>query len=249
MKKHFGFRTVFVFILFTILLSSFFMAGCAKPKTENVPIILIGENQGVRLEIGSFEVTAFSSEDKLQIVEVLKDDADKFEDFIKSSEFYLGEIELKDCYNFQKDFSKNFHIGDKCAVLSDGENYWICRKVLDKYFYFMFVPYIKIVGKDKDGTSISISLPEYIFASDIEIDELNTPYKVLYDWEELKDCIALKSFDDSLKTMYINCFCVNFDMLIMGNGTISFEYNDVDKTITFSDECEVSDDAYKNSQS
>lgn len=239
----------FLILLILLLMLIFVCSGCVEEKTYNTHILLYGNNMETTLDLGSFAVAELSSVDKVQIVEVFIDDVEKFLNFLRNSDYYVGETILKDCYDFEGIFSENFNIGDKSIVFEKQGTYWVCRNVMNKYFYFICVPNVQIRSVDKDNTKIGVSFPQFIFAPDANPENSNTLYKVAYSYDELKNIIANKKCEDNLNRIYIDCLYINSNSNIYGEGITYFSFDSNDNTITFADEYEVSYDANQNLQS
>lgn len=231
------FKNKFVILLISIalFLSVFALSSCVQVKTENMDIIIHGDNMGTSIDLGKFEVAQKDYIGNAVRVEVLKSDADKFIEFMNSSEYYIRDFTLYECYNFDREFAGGYHVGDTCKLFYNDDGYWIARQVNGKYFYFQYVPLISPWGKSSDGVKFNSEVPILIFDKDSDGRAVGVPYKVLYGWEELKTFFPDGRCDDENKRMYIECSWVKNYYIDV--GVTYFDYDEETSSITFSEEC------------
>lgn len=231
------FKNKFVILLISIalFLSVFTLSSCVQAKTENMDIIIHGDNMGISIDLGKFEVAQIDYMGNAVRGEVLKSDADKFIEFMNSSEYYIRDFTLYECYNFDREFSDGYHVGDNCKLFYNDDGYWIARQVNVKYFYFQYVPLISPWGESSDGVKFNSEVPILIFDKDSDGRAVGVPYKVLYGWEELKTFFPDGRCDDENKRMYIECsWLKNYHI---SDGVTYFDYDEETSSITFSEEC------------
>lgn len=232
------YKNKFLILLLTIILfiSVFTLSSCVHAKTENMDIIIHGDNMGISIDLGKFEVAQIDYMGNAVRVEVLKSDADKFIEFMNSSEYYIRDFTLYECYNFDREFSDGYHVGDNCKLFYNDDGYWIARQVNGKYFYFQSIPIVSPIVENENAVRAIGFLPSVIFSADMEGDEPGIPRKVLYDWEELKIFFPESEYDDELKKIYARCY----DFLNSVEGVVEISYDEENSTITVSNGWEAS---------